>query len=795
MPPDRRIDVRHLTAFLLLTTIAAAFAAEPTTDKLPAAAARPVDFTSDIRPIFEKFCLSCHGTDKQLSGFRLDREGDALRGGDSGKAFEPGKSAESLLVKYIAGLDPDILMPPEGEQLTREQIALVRGWIDQGAQWGAETAGTGAKPSRHWSFQPVQRPAPPTVKKEGWVRNYIDRFILARLESEQTAPSPEADRRTQIRRLSLDLLGLPPTPEQVETFVGDVRPNAYELLVEELLESPHFGERWGRHWLDLARYADSDGYEKDAPRPYAWRYRHWVIDAINRDLPFNQFTVEQLAGDLLPDATLDQKIATGFHRNTLTNKEGGVDPEEFRVAAVVDRVNTTGAVWLGLTLGCAQCHSHKYDPITLREYYGLFAFFNQGQEADLAAPLPTDARAISPVILEIEPRRTTHVMIRGDFLRTGDEVSPHTPEILPPLGVAAGQTPSRLDLARWLVHPQNPLTPRVVMNRVWKHLLGQALVPSVEDFGSRGDLPSHPELLDWLAAEFTLPTLEMLPPPRAGAVPVFRGPWSLKRMIKIITCSATYRQSSSPRLELQDRDPKNTWLARQNRFRVEGEVVRDLALAASGLLKSSIGGPSVRPKQPPGVSELTYAGSARWIESAGSDRYRRGMYTWFQRTSPFPMLTTFDAPDSNVTCTRRERSNTPLQSLTLLNDPVFVECAQALGRRVFLDQPTDPGLRWSRLFALGLSRPPASDEKQLLQQLFEAFRNELAKQPVLVENLIGTPGGTEEPEGISNETASTTTPNGSNPVAGFTPEQKANLAATVAVARVVLNLDEFVTRE
>ncbi|MCY2967235.1 MAG: PSD1 and planctomycete cytochrome C domain-containing protein, partial [Planctomycetota bacterium] len=730
---------------------------------LPAAADRAVDFNTDIRPIFAKFCDSCHGADKQLSGFRLDREGDALRGGDSGKAFEPGKSAESLLVKYIAGLDPDILMPPEGEQLSKEQIALVRGWIDQGAKWGAETKSVSGQASKHWSFQPVKRPAPPVVKKEALVRNLVDRFVQARLESEKIEPSPEADRSTLIRRLSLDLLGLPPTPEQVAAFLADTRPNAYELLVEELLASPHFGERWGRHWLDLARYADSDGYEKDSPRPYAWRYRQWVIEALNRDLPFNQFTIEQLAGDLFPEARPDQKIATGFHRNTLTNKEGGVDPEEFRVAAVVDRVNTTATVWLGLTLGCAQCHSHKYDPLTLREYYGFFAFFNQGNELDLAAALPGDDKAVAPTISEVTPRRPTHVMLRGDFLRPGDEVPPHTPEVLPPLGIAADQVATRMDLARWLAHPQNPLTPRVTVNRVWRQLFGQAIVPSVEDFGTRGDLPSHPELLDWLAAEFTLPTLEMVPPPRPNTPPTFRGPWSLKRMIKIITCSAAYRRESKPRADLVDRDPKNTLLARQNRFRVEAELVRDQALAASGLLHPAIGGPSVRPKQPAGVSELTYAGSARWVESAGPDKYRRGMYTWFQRTSPYPMLMTFDAPESNIVCTRRERSNTPLQSLTLLNDPVFVECAQALGTRVYREQPAELVPRIDRLFSLCLARSPSTEERQTSQDLFQQLRSTLASSPAELMKLIeGSPGAenapVKQPGATQNSTASSEPP-------------------------------------
>ena len=747
---------------------------------LPPPADRTVDFDSDIRPLFQKFCDSCHGPQKQLSGFRLDREGDVLRGGDSGKAFEPGQSADSLLVKYIAGLDPDILMPPEGDLLTEQQVGLIRAWIDQGAKWGKDIPGNQASgtSARHWSFQPILRPAPPTTRNTTWPRNMIDRFVLHRLETEQVTPSPEADRATLLRRVSLDLTGLPPTAEELARYLADQRPNAYELAVENLLASPHFGERWGRHWLDLARYADSDGYEKDSPRPYAWRWRQWVIEALNRDLPFDQFTIEQFAGDLLPNARPDQQLATGFHRNTLTNREGGVDAEEFRVAAVVDRVNTTGSVWLGLTVGCAQCHSHKYDPLSLREYYGLFAFLNQADEADLPSPLPGDDKGLVPVMKQTEPVRPSHILQRGDFLRPGDAVTPQTPEVLPPLPAATNGSPTRLELARWLVHPGNPLTPRVTINRVWQQLFGQGLVTTPDDFGVRGEKPSHPELLDWLAAEFMLPTQEMTAPPVPGRPPAYRGPWSLKRMLKVITCSATYRQQSQARPELLDRDPRNTWLARQNRIRVEAEIVRDLALATSGLLVRTIGGPSVRPPQPAGVSDLTYAGSARWTESVGPDRYRRGLYTWFQRTSPYPMLMTFDAPESNIACTRRERSNTPLQSLTLLNDPVFFECAQALGRSSVATTAGTPAERITALYRQALSRDPEPGETGIALQQWQRFDELLSADPGQVDLLLGKSDGP----------APTGTEADSDPV------RKREVATAILFARLLLNLDEFITR-
>jgi mono/diheme cytochrome c family protein len=998
--------------------------------KLPAAADRKIDFARDIRPIFAHSCFACHGPEIHKNGLRLDRKQSALTGGDSGPAFEPGKSAESLLIEYVAGLDPDTVMPPKdkGERLTPEQVGLLRAWIDQGAPW--------PDASEHWAFQPIKRPDLPPLKNGSWVRNPIDAFVLAKLEAMGLVPSPEADRSTLIRRLSLDLLGLPPARGEVNRFLSDPAADAYDQLVDRLLASPHFGERWGRHWLDLARYADSDGYEKDSPRPNAWRFRNWVIDALNRDLPFDQFTVEQLAGDLLPNATLEQKTATGFHRNTLTNREGGVDQEEYRVAAVIDRVNTTGTVWLGLTVGCAQCHTHKFDPILQREYYGLFAFFNNGQEVDLPAPLngeteayeratkayklehapleaalkaddvdlrparqaewersvkvpearwkvlaplgmtsakgakltkepdgsilvsgpkpdedtytitleadiaditafrlevlddpslpargpgrvkhgnfvlselqvkaeardhrdggeerairltaasadfaqdkypaaaaidgdpktgwaiapqvgkrhvavfeterdagfpgaaarlvfvldqrfgqehtlgrfrisattarrPVPASVLPDDVVEIlalesccrtdaqntrladyhrsidEPTlklknalaehskkapappaskvqtlaenkepRTTHLLIRGDFLRPGDEVSPHTLSALHPMRQAAS-LPSRLDLAHWLVAPANPLTARVTANRIWLNLFGRGLVPSIGDFGTRGEQPSHPELLDWLASELEA-----------------RG-WSQKAMIKQIVCSATYRQASRFRPDLADVDPNNVWLARQSRMRLEAEVLRDVFLASSGLLVPRIGGPSVHPAQPSGISELTYAGSAKWVESKGADRFRRGMYTWFQRTSPYPMLMTFDAPDSNSCCVRRERSDTPLQALTLLNDAVFVECAHALGRRIMQETGcagTPERIQYA--FRLCLARDPSGEELSILTRSYETLLKQFEANPEAAAKLAGTAKS-----------------NGPN---------QAETAAWVAIGRTLLNLDEFVTRE
>jgi mono/diheme cytochrome c family protein len=801
---------------------------------LSASAADRVDYARDVRPILAKSCYGCHGADKQKSGLRLDRRTEALAGGDSGKVIEPGRSANSLLIDRVTADDPDQVMPPKGERLTPEEVDRLRVWIDQGASWPDDAGGPVGSSSSvvHWAFRRPERSQPPAVEHRAWLRNPIDSFVLAKLEALGVAPSPEADRPTLVRRLSLDLIGLPPTPQEVEDYLRDSREDAYERLVDRLLASPHFGERWGRHWLDLARYADSDGYEKDSPRPYAWRYRQWVIEAHNRDLSFDEFTAHQLAGDLVPGLTSEQKSAMGFHRNTLTNREGGVDQEEFRVKAVVDRVNTTGTVWLGLTVGCAQCHTHKYDPITQREYYGLFAFFNTSDELDLPAPLPGEsesfdkardahremhARLVSelkayddverparqaewertepsnlpidvqgfflcdattrtpsqatrlseyhrsidpeyrkrydaliahaktapklpasivPALAESRSPRRTHILLRGDFLRKGEEVVPVVPAVLHRLS-ANGATPTRLDLAHWLMDPANPLTARVTVNRMWGHLFGRPLVPSADDFGTRGEPPSHPELLDWLALE--LPALG----------------WSQKAMVRLIVTSAAYRQLSVVRPDLEERDPNNVWIARQGRRRLEAEILRDAALAVSGLLDHRIGGPSVRPPQPPGISDLTYAGSAKWVESQGPDRNRRGMYTWFQRTSPYPMLVAFDAPDGNVCVVKRERSNTPLQALTLLNDTVFFECARALGERIANGPCRDVDARLRLAFRLCLARQPTSEEMSALVRVYTDLSSEF--------HAVGGEG--------------------------------AERAAWTAIGRVLLNLDEFVSRE
>lgn len=662
-------------------------------------------------------------------------------------------------------------------------------------------AGAGVLAAQLWSLKPIKRQEPPSVPG---VSSPIDRFLRARLMREGLSPSPEASRTVRLRRLSFDLTGLPPTPAEVAAFLADEGPGAWERQVDRLLRSPHYGEKWGRYWLDLARYADSDGYRADRFRPHAWRYRQWVIDAMNRDLPFDQFTIDQLAGDLLPNPTADQRIATGFHRNTLTNREGGIDPEQFRIEQVIDRTNTTGTVWLGLTVGCAQCHDHKYDPISQRDYYRLFAFFNDADEDQMDAPMPgemgphlqarpafdakrqdllvksdvprlqadwetqileaatnpgkrldwdhafddlrtdcedgerilrtpaerrtrrqekilTDyfvsnySRVISqerkqqlkydvlakqlreldatlpaiseaPILRALE--RNSRILLRGDYKQPGDAVQPGTLATLHPMN-AAGARPNRLDLARWILSADNPLTSRVTVNRIWQEYFGQGFVRTSENFGRQGEQPTHPELLDWLATEFV------------------NNGWSLKHLHKLIVMSAAYQQASMSRPELTARDPENKLLARQARIRLSAESIRDSALTASGLLAREVGGPSVRPLQP------SAAGAKKWEESTGRERYRRGLYIQLSRTAPYPFFTNFDGPNGYGALCRRGRSNTPLQALNLLNDPVFVEAANALGVRVS-SAPGGLAEQLDLAFLACLGRRPGDDERQWL---------------------------------------------------------------------------------
>ena len=786
---------------------------------LTAIAAEPdVDYARDVRPLLALHCVRCHGATKPKAGLRLDTAKALTAPRKDGPVAVAGNAEESPLVLALLGEGAGERMPLKKPPLAPNQIETIRRWIDAGAKGPDED--TPSLPPVHWAFVPPTRIDPPDVKNEFWDRNPIERFLFARLSKEGITPSPEADRATLIRRASLDILGLPPRPEEVLSFVNDGRPDAYELMIDRLLASPQYGERWGRLWLDGARYADSNGYSIDAPRTI-WPFRDWVINALNRDQPFDEFTIDQLAGDLRPEASLSQKVATGFHRNTPINQEGGIDVEQFRVESVIDRVNTTATVWLGLTMGCCQCHDHKYDPLSQSEYFQFFAFVNNVDEIDLPIASPDvvaraataskavndylekianedpslwdkqkawedaldmvgrqkqsqDVRSAFDVVFEkrnpaqqkivfaafidqdqgvkahrkaiamlkknlpkivstmtVKERklaRETHRLTQGDFTRPAEVVGPGVPAALPVLK-AASSTPNRMDLARWLVNPRNPLTSRVTVNRIWQVYFGRGLVETENDFGTQGAAPSHPDLLDWLATEF------------------IRQGWSQKAIHRLIATSAAYRQSSRVRPELLAIDPDNRLLARQSRLRLDAELIRDTALQASGLLNPRIGGPSVFPPQPDGVMNL---GQMRreWTPNTDSDRYRRGMYTFFWRATPHPMFTLFDAPDGTRSCTRRMRSNTPLQALTLLNDEAYVEFARALASRLVKNTGSDDS-RLDKVFRLCLSREPSPKERARLRALLASQR----------------------------------------------AESPSEAAVWTTLARVVLNLDEFITRE
>ncbi|MDP1563289.1 MAG: PSD1 and planctomycete cytochrome C domain-containing protein [Pirellulaceae bacterium] len=624
-----------------------------------------IDFDRQIRPILANHCYACHGFDahSRQADLRLDTRDGALTSG-SGDAIVPGDPDASQVIQRIQHDDPGAIMPPPefGKPLSADRKRLLQDWIQAGAVY-----------TEHWAFQPLTSSdiAPGVDLPPSEV---IDHWIAAGQQKQGLEFSPPASPETLLRRLSLDLIGLPPTLPEQDEFLDHYQTDpqaAYIATVDRLLASPHYGERWGRWWLDQARYADSNGYSVDSPRQI-WLFRDWVIAALNRDQPFTEFTIEQIAGDLLPDATESQKIATGFHRNTPQNEEGGIDVEQFRIESVVDRVATTGTVWLGLTIGCAQCHDHKFDPIAQTEFYSLFAFFNQQDEPKLKVAWPNPSvpttttdpppEVTTLVLQERSQRRPTHVLIKGDFTRKAAEVSPGTPSVLPPV-ISRGEIPDRLDLARWLVAPENPLTARVMVNRVWQVYFGRGLVESDNDFGLQGTSPSHPELLDDLASRW-----------------IQRG-WSFKQLHRWIVMSRTYQQSSNFRPELREIDPDNRWLARQHRLRLEAELVRDAVLMASGSLTTTIGGPPVYPPMPDGAMSLGQV-NRPWKASTGPDRFRRSLYTFTYRAVPPPILNVFDAPDGVQSCTRRLRSNTPLQALTMMNDAGLFELAQQLATRI-----------------------------------------------------------------------------------------------------------------
>jgi hypothetical protein len=1021
-------------------------------------AAQPIDFNRDVRPILSNNCFHCHGFDPadREADLRLDVQEDAgdIRG--AAAVIDAANPAESELLVRVTSDDPDVRMPPadSGKELTPEQIDILKRWVAEGAKF-----------DKHWAFVPPVRPAVPEVKDKSWVRNPIDAFVLARLEREGLSPSPPASRNALFRRFSLDLIGLPPTLEELAKFDASAGEHALDDAIERLLASPHFGERWGRIWLDVARYADSDGFEKDKPR-FVWMYRDWVINALNNDLPYNEFIIDQIAGDLVAQPTQDEQVATGFLRNSMINEEGGIDPEQFRMEAMYDRMDAIGKGILGLTIQCAQCHTHKYDPLTHTEYYQMFAFLNNCHEARISAytaeeqaewaatasviqkiedrlksdhpdwparmaaweesvrgnqpkwmvlrpeldssggqktyvledgsilaagyspakegtefsvdakvpkitavrlellndpslpgggpgrsiygtcalsefkvdatalgprhkslkpkiakatadvnpperelekafddrskrrrvtgpielatdnndttgwginigagrsnvprkavfafekpiesaegfrlsftlkqshggwnsddnqsnnlgryrlsvtdaenpaadPLPVDVRAIVEkgpdnrtadetnrvfnywrttvpewqdengrieALWQSHPKgttqlvlkerdnahsRKTHRLDRGNFLAPAEEVTPGAPAFLNPLAKAnpKQQQATRLDFANWLVDRKSPTTARSIVNRIWQAYFGVGLVATAEDMGTQGDPPSHPELLDWLAVE------------------LMDNNWSLKHIHKLIVNSATYRQSSSVTPQLAARDPENRLLARGPRYRPDAEIVRDVALVASGLLNPAVGGPSVCPPAPEFLFEPPASyGPKTWNVATGPDRYRRGLYTFRFRSVPYPMLQNFDAPTGEVACARRPRSNTPLQALTTLNEPLFVECARALA----LELVSEGGNSDAERLAIGikrcLSREPKGDELSVLQKFLDRQRERFGNKGIDPWPLLAN-------DAAAKEELMSELPAGSS---------AADLAAWTATARVMLNLDETITKE
>ncbi|MBI1178706.1 DUF1553 domain-containing protein [bacterium] len=829
-----------------------------------------IDFDRDVRPILSDNCFKCHGFDEheRKSGLRLDVRTSAVKPAKSGDiAIVPGKVDASELVRRITTTDEDDHMPPakSGKKLSADQITTLQQWIAEGAPYEA-----------HWSFVAPQRPSLPPVKNTKWPRDEIDYFVAARLDREGLSPAPEANRETLIRRLYLDLIGLPPSLDEIDAFLADDSPGAYEAVVDRLLMSPRYGERMALDWLDAARFADTHGYHLDSGRDMT-PWRDWVIRAFNENLPFDQFTVDQLAGDILaerkhvnPDEAIALKIASGFNRNHMINYEGGAIAEEYEHAYLIDRVNTTSTVWLGLTFACAQCHDHKFDPITQKEFYEFYAFFASVPESGLDGntgnakpflqlPTPDESRQMerldnvisaakatlkmeedqlaslqaawekkwreeppvkpdekqkpivdllakpadslndeqrnrltdfyrdqyapksyhvarsfldelqkarstldksiqtTMVMGELDQPRDTHVHVRGLYDQLGEQVYPGVPASLPPIK-SNGPT-NRLALAQWLVSPDQPLTARVTVNRFWQQYFGVGLVKTAEDFGSQGEFPSHPELLDWLATEF------------------MQSGWDVKALQKKIVMSATYRQSSHVTQEMFERDPENRLLARGPRFRLQAEFIRDQALSLAGMLDDRIGGASVSPYQPPGLwGELSQrADSANFSaqffkQSQGRDLYRRSMYTFWKRTSPPPQLSTLDAPNRETCTVRRPRTNTPLQALVLLNDPTYIEASRHLAEHLLAVAKTDDE-RFRLAFRMATGRPINDRELAALRGVFE---DQLARYRQ------------------NKQAAIALQRNGDSPF----DEQldPSELAAWTMVASTLLNLDETITK-
>ena len=766
----------------------------------------PVDFRSEIRPLLSDRCFQCHGPDDhdRQADLRLDTFEGATADLGGHAAIAPESPEKSELIERIFTKDADLVMPPpdSGKKLSDQEASLIRRWIKEGARY-----------EKHWAYEPIKSPTVPANPVDHWSRNPIDRFIIQRLQAESLKPSPQADPVTLIRRLHFDLLGLPPSPAVVGRFVAEQTEVEYARIVDELLDSPHYGERLAIMWLDLVRFADTVGYHGDQDHSIS-PYRDYIIQSLNEDLPFDQFTREQLAGDLIPNATERQIVASGYNRLLQTSHEGGVQKNEYLAKYSADRVRNFSEVWLGATMGCAECHNHKYDPYTQKDFYSIAAFFADVDDSLTfkgSNSLPTKREPEIEVVTGLDramiellksekmrlesllktglvegtvssqkqvearlkqidqriaerskPRRTMitkaakprviRVLSRGDWMDTsGQIVEPSVPGFLPELVTKERST--RLDLARWLVSADHPLTARVFVNRLWKLYFGNGISPSLDDFGAQGEPATHPELLDWLAADFRDHN------------------WKIKRVTRQIVMSSTYRQSSLMNDTLKERDPANRLLARQSRFRLDAELIRDNALAISGLLVLEIGGRSVKPYQPNGYYQHLNFPERKYTADRGTSQFRRGLYTHWQRIFLHPMLKAFDAPSREECTAMRSRSNTPLASLVLLNDPTFVEAARAFAARITMQEYESDADRLEWAFRQCVSRVPDELETRTLLRFLDEERTTFRKSEHSVEPLLRT---------------------GQSPVE--LTDASIDHAAWTSVARVLLNLSETITR-
>ena len=734
-----------------------------------------VSYNFNIRPILSDKCFKCHGPDanKRKADLRLDLpEGAfaALKDEPSAHAIVPGDPEASELYRRITSPDSDQLMPTPGSHLKRLspfEVALIKKWIKQGAKY-----------EKHWAFVAPKLPAIPDVNDKGWPKNEIDYFVRFKQEQMGFEPNPEADKERLLKRLSFDLNGLPPDIKLMDKFLADNSPKAYEKIVDELMARPQYGEKMALHWLDIARYADSHGYQDDNYRTQ-WPWRDWVIHAYNENLPYKDFITWQLAGDQIPGHTQEQLLATGFNRNHKITEEGGVIDEEYRVAYVTDRTNTFGKALLGITLECAHCHDHKYDPFSQKDYYQLFSFFNSVKEPGIQSTVggpetyakrpmmqisnddvkgllkfvnkQDTGKLIVSVMGDSEVYRKTYILKRGNYDSHGDEVFPATPASILPFN--SKYPKNRLGLANWLFDDQNPLTARVYVNQLWEEFFGRGIVKTLGDFGMQGELPSNPALLDWLAVDF-----------RSHG-------WNVKRLVKQIVMSATYRQSAVVDPEKLKNDPDNMLLARGPRNRLPAEFIRDMVLSSSGLLNKTIGGPSVNPYQPPGLWESTTSGRgqlASYRQVHGRDLYRRGMYTLIKRTSPPVEMAIFDASNRDQCEVQRLRTNTPLQALEMLNDPTMLEGARVLAAKVLQENSTPE------------------------EKINEAFRKIICRKPTANEMDILTGYYNEQLHAINQTDAGKLINVGESPVpAGM---NKITLAAMMKVIDTIYNLEEAITK-